>query len=98
MKIIGENPIALQLRYLQTLGEVATEKPSTTFFPVPIDLLTPFMQDLEGHERHHPASRRQSPAGGRLRPRPAGQRRWGSSGCTRTMIFSPNHLRKLNAK
>jgi len=43
-KIIGENPIALQLRYLQTLGEVATEKPSTTLFPVPIDLLTPFMQ------------------------------------------------------
>jgi len=43
-KIIAENPIALQLRYLQTLGEVATEKPSTTLFPVPIDLLTPFMQ------------------------------------------------------
>jgi regulator of protease activity HflC (stomatin/prohibitin superfamily) len=43
-KILGENPIALQLRYLQTLGEVATEKPSTTIFPVPIDLLTPFIK------------------------------------------------------
>jgi regulator of protease activity HflC (stomatin/prohibitin superfamily) len=43
-KIIGENPIALQLRYLQTLREVAAENNSTTIFPVPIDLLTPFMQ------------------------------------------------------
>jgi regulator of protease activity HflC (stomatin/prohibitin superfamily) len=43
-KIIGQNPIALQLRYLQTLREVASENNSTTIFPVPIDLLTPFMQ------------------------------------------------------
>ena len=43
-KIISENPIALQLRYLQTLREVASENNSTTIFPVPIDLLTPFMQ------------------------------------------------------
>ncbi|MDO8738511.1 slipin family protein, partial [Candidatus Deferrimicrobium sp.] len=43
-KIIGQNPIALQLRYLQTLREVAAENNSTTIFPVPIDLLTPFMQ------------------------------------------------------
>jgi regulator of protease activity HflC (stomatin/prohibitin superfamily) len=43
-KIIGENPIALQLRFLQTLREVAAENNSTTIFPVPIDLLTPFMQ------------------------------------------------------
>ena len=43
-KIIGENPIALQLRYLQTLREVAAENNSTTIFPVPIDLLTPFME------------------------------------------------------
>jgi regulator of protease activity HflC (stomatin/prohibitin superfamily) len=42
-KIIGQNPIALQLRYLQTLREVAAENNSTTIFPVPIDLLTPFM-------------------------------------------------------
>jgi len=43
-KIISENPVALQLRYLQTLREVAAENNSTTIFPVPIDLLTPFMQ------------------------------------------------------
>lgn len=42
-KVIGVNPIALQLRFLQTLTEVASEKNSTTIFPVPIDLLTPFV-------------------------------------------------------
>ena len=42
-KVIGVNPIALQLRFLQTLTEVASEKNSTTIFPVPIDLLTPFI-------------------------------------------------------
>jgi len=40
--IIEQHPVALQLRYLQTLSEVATENNSTTLFPVPIDLLTPF--------------------------------------------------------
>jgi regulator of protease activity HflC (stomatin/prohibitin superfamily) len=42
--IIGGNPAALQLRFLQTLTEVATEKNSTTIFPVPIDILTPFLK------------------------------------------------------
>jgi regulator of protease activity HflC (stomatin/prohibitin superfamily) len=42
--VIGGNPAALQLRFLQTLTEVATEKNSTTIFPVPIDLLTPFLE------------------------------------------------------
>ena len=43
-KVIGAHPIALQLRYLQTLTEIATEKNSTIIFPVPIDLLAPFIQ------------------------------------------------------
>ncbi len=42
-KVIADEPIALQLRFLQTLTEVASEKNSTTIFPVPIDLLTPFL-------------------------------------------------------
>jgi regulator of protease activity HflC (stomatin/prohibitin superfamily) len=37
--IIGREPAALQLRYLQTLAEIATENNSTTIFPVPIDFL-----------------------------------------------------------
>jgi regulator of protease activity HflC (stomatin/prohibitin superfamily) len=42
--VIGKNPAAIQLRFLQTLTEVATEKNSTTIFPVPIDLLKPFLE------------------------------------------------------
>jgi regulator of protease activity HflC (stomatin/prohibitin superfamily) len=42
--VIQETPIALQLRYLQTLAEVATENNSTTVFPVPIDLFRPFIE------------------------------------------------------
>jgi regulator of protease activity HflC (stomatin/prohibitin superfamily) len=42
-KVISVNPAALQLRFLQTLTQVATEKNSTTIFPVPIDLLKPFL-------------------------------------------------------
>jgi regulator of protease activity HflC (stomatin/prohibitin superfamily) len=42
--VIAEHPEALQLRYLQTLVEVASENNSTTLFPIPIDLLTPFME------------------------------------------------------
>lgn len=42
-KVLSEQPSALTLRYLQTLREIATEKNSTTIFPVPIDLLRPFL-------------------------------------------------------
>ena len=45
--VMARNPIALQLRYLQTLVEVAAEKNSTTIFPVPIDLITPFLQAMK---------------------------------------------------
>jgi regulator of protease activity HflC (stomatin/prohibitin superfamily) len=43
-QIISLQPAALQLRYLQTLTEVASERNSTTIFPVPIDLITAFMK------------------------------------------------------
>lgn len=43
-KVIAEHPVALQLRYLQTLREVASENNSTTLFPIPIDLFKPFLQ------------------------------------------------------
>ena len=42
--MMQEHPMALQLRYLQTLAEIATEKNSTTIFPVPIDLIKPFLE------------------------------------------------------
>jgi regulator of protease activity HflC (stomatin/prohibitin superfamily) len=42
--VIGQHPMALQLRFLQTLTEVASENNSTTVFPLPIDLLKPFLR------------------------------------------------------
>ena len=45
-EIIGKHPTAIQLRYLQTLTTVAAENNSTTLFPIPIDLFTPFIKNL----------------------------------------------------
>ena len=42
--IIAQEPQALQLRYLQTLREIATENNSTTIFPVPIEFMQAFMK------------------------------------------------------
>lgn len=44
--IISVHPVALQLRYLQTLSEIAVENNSTTIFPLPIELLKPFLKQL----------------------------------------------------
>jgi regulator of protease activity HflC (stomatin/prohibitin superfamily) len=41
--IMAKEPIALQLRFLQTLVEIASENNSTTIFPVPVDILKPFL-------------------------------------------------------
>lgn len=49
-KIIGETPTGIQLRFLQTLNDIATEKNSITIFPVPIDLFTPFIKKLNTKE------------------------------------------------
>ena len=45
--VIAEHPIALQLRYLQTLNQIAAENNSTTIFPIPIDLFRPFLKLME---------------------------------------------------
>ena len=50
-KVISDFPIALQLRFLQTLAEVASENNSTTIFPVPIDLLSPFLSKTSNQKK-----------------------------------------------
>jgi regulator of protease activity HflC (stomatin/prohibitin superfamily) len=45
--VIGREPVAIHLRYLQTLAEIATENNSTTVFPVPVDMLKAFMSSLD---------------------------------------------------
>jgi len=49
-EIMSTQPVALQLRYLQTLSEVASENNSTTIFPFPMDLLTPFLNLMKKKE------------------------------------------------
>ncbi len=64
-QVISTEPAALQLRYLQTLTEIAVEKNSTIIFPLPIDLIEPLRELLTV------ASKRISPSG---TPVPAGPR------------------------
>jgi regulator of protease activity HflC (stomatin/prohibitin superfamily) len=48
-RILAEDPAAMQLRYLQTLTEVGGEQNSTIIFPMPIDLIKPFLQIMQKH-------------------------------------------------
>ncbi len=50
-KIISQHPVALQLRFLQTVVEVAAENNSTTLFPIPVDLFAPFVEKATGVPR-----------------------------------------------
>jgi len=43
-QIMEQNPITLQLRYLQTLKEISSEQSTNTIFPIPLDLITPFLK------------------------------------------------------
>ena len=49
------SPVTLQLRYLQTIREISGERNSTTFFPIPIDLLRPFIDKLTTPNPEKPA-------------------------------------------
>ena len=53
-RVLATEPAALQLRYLQTLAEIATENNSTTIFPIPIDILRPFYENLLANEASLP--------------------------------------------
>jgi regulator of protease activity HflC (stomatin/prohibitin superfamily) len=48
-KVLAAEPTSIQLRFLQTLTEISAEKNSTTIFPVPIDLISMFMEKREKH-------------------------------------------------
>ncbi len=49
-RVISQNPVAIQLRFLQTVTEVASEKNMTVILPVPIELFKAFMGNKEGKE------------------------------------------------
>ncbi len=57
--VIGRNPVTLQLRYLQTLREIGGNQNSTVVFPMPIDLIKPMLEAVQGNaSRAHPAPER----------------------------------------
>jgi len=49
--IMAKEPVTLQLRYLQTLTEIATERNSTLIFPLPIDLISMFLKKSGGDSK-----------------------------------------------
>lgn len=51
---IEDHPVAIQMRFLQTLADVGTENNTTIVFPVPIDLFTPFLENARGKAHPHP--------------------------------------------
>ena len=64
-RMIASQPATLQLRYLQTLTEIAVEKNSTIIFPLPLDLVEPFLKvvghgaeatSVDGHEELVPST------------------------------------------
>jgi len=64
--IINQNPVTIQLRYLQTLTEIGAEKNTTVVFPLPIDLISGFVGSLTGA----PGGGGTPPAPGPAEPRP----------------------------
>jgi hypothetical protein len=52
--IIGSQPGALQLRYLQTLTEISVEKNSTIIFPLPMDIVAPILNALPKNDAQAP--------------------------------------------
>jgi regulator of protease activity HflC (stomatin/prohibitin superfamily) len=66
-RILGSLPAAMQLRYLQTLTEIGAEQNSTIVFPMPIDIIKPFLDILE--QSRKPAH---APAGISAQPAPPG--------------------------
>jgi regulator of protease activity HflC (stomatin/prohibitin superfamily) len=55
-KILGSTPAAMQLRYLQTLTEIGAEQNSTVVFPMPIDIMKPFLDILERADKPNTAN------------------------------------------
>ena len=52
--ILSQNPASLQLRYIETIMSAAGDKNSTILFPVPIDLISPFLKDTKSSESPPP--------------------------------------------
>ena len=56
-EVLTRYPVAVQLRYLQTMREIASERNTTTFFPLPMDLLGPLLGAIQPSKETPPAQR-----------------------------------------
>lgn len=75
-EVINRNPVTIQLRYLQTLTEIGAEKNTTVVFPIPIDMVTAFMNTMNRGDGSSPLPQTgpdapQAPLGGTERNVPA---------------------------
>ncbi len=59
--LMSKEPGAMQLRYLQSMREIASERSSMTILPIPIDLLTPFVDMAKRASEHHNQARTETP-------------------------------------
>jgi hypothetical protein len=57
-EVLTRYPVAVQLRYLQTMREIASERNTTTFFPLPMDLLGPILNAAQASTRSTPPPER----------------------------------------
>ena len=62
--VISPNPVALQLRYLQTLTELGDSQNSTIVFPIPLEVIAPLLQRTALNDKPGPAALRSTPAAG----------------------------------
>ena len=85
-EIIGEFPQAMQLRFLQTVVEVAAENNSTTLFPVPIDLFAPFLEKGAPASKAAKARAMQAAAETMIEALPSGESRAGMEAAAMKMI------------
>lgn len=73
-EVINRNPVTIQLRYLQTLTEIGAEQNTTIVFPIPIDMVTAFMNKMIGSDDSEPPrtspAQPQTPVGGPGREMP----------------------------
>jgi regulator of protease activity HflC (stomatin/prohibitin superfamily) len=67
-QILSSNPSAMQLRYLQTLTEIGAEQNSTVIFPMPLDIITPFLQVLEAAAKTSGVAAPGDPDSGAVKP------------------------------
>jgi hypothetical protein len=61
-RVLEREPMAIQLRYLATLTEISAEKNSTIVFPLPMDLIKPFLEPRPGPVTFFPEERAASPS------------------------------------